>query len=173
MIPTLQEAYNTSRSITEHVFATKLIIARAISLTDETVHLFLLGLSKAIDSIKRNTLIKDLKNVINHDGSTIAAKCGDYKSRFFSMDTGAPQENYASACELTFYLAKSLKTTLTYVTLSEEHNTIQSIFSIVPQNYQIDIDQQYTNHISKILTSISANEKMKDELTVNIAQLRL
>ena len=89
------------------------------------------------------------------------------------MDTGAPQEDYACACELTFYLAKSLKTALTYVTLSEEHNTIQSIFSIVPQNYQIDIDQQYTNHISKILTSISANEKMKDELTVNIAQLRL
>ena len=86
------------------------------------------------------------------------------------MDTGAPQGDYASPCELTFYLAKSLKTTITYVRLSEEHNTIQSIFSIVPQNYQIDIDQQYTYHISKILTSISAKEKMKDELTVNIAQ---
>ena len=88
------------------------------------------------------------------------------------MDTGAPQGAYASARELTFYLAKSLKTTIAYVTLSEEHNTIRSIFSIVPQNYQIDIDQQYTDHISKILTSISANKKMKDKLTVNIAQLR-
>ena len=91
MIPISQEAYRTSRSITEHVFATKLIIARAISLTDETVHLLLLGLSKAIDGIKRNTLIKDLKNIINHDklhliqillDVTIAAKCGDCKSRF-------------------------------------------------------------------------------------------
>ena len=89
------------------------------------------------------------------------------------MDTGAPQGDYASACELTFYLATSLKTTIAYVTLSEEHNTIQSIFSIVPQNYQIDIDQQYTDHISKVLISISPNKKMKDELTVNIAQLRL
>ena len=71
---------------------------------------------------------------------------------------------------LLFYLAKSLKTTITYITLSEEPNTIQSIFSIVPQNYQIDIDQQYTDHISKLLTSTSAKEKMKDELTVNIAQ---
>ena len=85
MIPISQEAYRTSRSITE------LIIARAMPLTDETVHLLLLGLSKAIDSIKRNTLIKDLKNIINHDklhliqillDVTIAAKCGDYKSRF-------------------------------------------------------------------------------------------
>ena len=48
------------------------------------------------------------------------------------MDTGAPQGDYASACELTFYLATSLKTTIAYVTLSEEHNTMQSIFSIVP-----------------------------------------
>ena len=91
MIPISQEAYRTSRSITEHVFATKLIIARAISLTDETVHILLLGLNKAIDSIKINTLIKDLKNVINHDklhliqillDVTIAAKCGDWKSWF-------------------------------------------------------------------------------------------
>ena len=110
MISISQETYRTSRSIKEHVFATKLIVARAISLIDETVHLLLLGLSKAIGTIKRNTLIKDLKNVINHDKShliqilldvTIAAKCGDYKSRFFSMDTGALQGDYASSCELT------------------------------------------------------------------------
>ena len=42
----------------------------------------------------------------------IAAKCGNYKSRFLSKDTGAPQEHCASASEFMFCLAKSLKTTI-------------------------------------------------------------
>ena len=75
-------------------------------------------MSKAFDGIQRNTLTEDLKNVPNQDelhlirillDVKIAAKCGNYKSRFFSTDTGAPQEDCASASEFAFYLAKSLK----------------------------------------------------------------
>ena len=47
---------------------------------------------------------------------------------------------------------------------------MQSNYPIVPPNYQIDIDQQYADDISKISTSISAIEKMKDELPVKLAQ---
>ena len=47
---------------------------------------------------------------------------------------------------------------------------MQSNYPIVPPNYQIDIDQQYVDDISKISTSISAIEKMKDELPVKLAQ---
>ena len=66
-IPMSQAAYRKNRSTTEHVFATKLIIERTISSTDETVYLLLLDMSKAFDSIQRNTLIEDLKNVLNQD----------------------------------------------------------------------------------------------------------
>ena len=120
-IPISQAAYRKNRSTTEHVFATKLIIKRTISSTDETVYLLFLDISKAFDGIQRNTLTEDLKNVRNQDelhlirillDVKIAAKCSNYKSRFFSTDTGAPQEDCASASEFTFYLAKSLKTTI-------------------------------------------------------------
>ena len=137
-------------------------------------------MSKALDSIQGNTLIDDLKNVLNQDEQhlirilfvmKIAAKCGNYKSRFFSTDTGAPQGDCVSASVFTFYLAKSLKTTIANDTPSlEEHNNIQSNYPIVPPNYQIDIDQQYADDISKISTSISAIEIMKDQLPVKLAQ---
>ena len=73
--------------------APKLMIERSISSTDETVYLLLLGMSKAFDSIQRNTLIEDLKNIQNQDelhvirillDVKIAAKCVDCKSWFFS-----------------------------------------------------------------------------------------
>ena len=95
-IPISQAAYRKNRSTTEHVFATKLIIERAISSTDEIVYLLLLDMRKAFHSIQKNTLIDDLKNVLNQDDlhlirilidMKIAAKCGNYKSRFFSTDT--------------------------------------------------------------------------------------
>ena len=116
-----QEAYRKNRSTTEHIFATTLIIERTISSTDETVYLLLLDMSKALDSIQRNTLIEDLKHVLNQDelhlirillDVNIAAESGNYKSRFFSRDTGAPQGYCASTTEFTFYPAKSLEATI-------------------------------------------------------------
>ena len=46
----------------------------------------------------------------------------------------------------------------------EEHNTIQSNYLIVPQNYQIDIDQQYAS------AKYQPVLKMKDELPVKRSQ---
>ena len=46
----------------------------------------------------------------------------------------------------------------------EEHNTIQSNYLIVPQNYQIDIDQQYASAKYRPVS------KMKDELPVKRSQ---
>ena len=48
-IPISQAAYCKNRSTTEHIFATKLIIERAISSTDKTIYLLLLNMSKAFD----------------------------------------------------------------------------------------------------------------------------
>ena len=88
-IPMSQAAYRKNRSTTEHVFATRLIIERTISSTDETVYLLLLDMSKSFDSIQRNTLIEELKNVLNQGelhliqillDVKIPAPCGNYKS---------------------------------------------------------------------------------------------
>ena len=176
-IPMSQAAYRKNRSTTEHIFATKLVVERTISSTNETVYLLLLDMIKTFNSIQRNTLIEDLKNVLNQDelhlirfllDMKIVTQCGNYKSRFFSTDTGEPQGDCASANEFTFYLAKSLEATIANETLSlEEHNNIQSNYPIVSPNY---IDQQYADDISKISTSISAIEKMKDKLPVKLVQ---
>ena len=47
---------------------------------------------------------------------------------------------------------------------------MQSNYRMVPQNYLINIDQQYADDISKISTSITAIEKMKDELPIKLVQ---
>ena len=93
-------------------------------------------MSKAFNSIEKNTLIENLKKVLNQDelhlirillDVKITAKCGNYKNRFFSTDTEAPQGNCASASDFTFYLAKSLETTIANDTPSlEKHNNMQS-----------------------------------------------
>ena len=92
------------------------------------------------------------------------------KSPFFSTNTGAPQGDCASASEFTLYLTKSLETAIVNDTSLEEHNNIQTNYPIVPPNNQIDIDQQYADDISKISTSISAIEKMKDAPPIKLAQ---
>ena len=65
VLPISQAAYRKNRSTTEeHVFATKLILKKNSS-TYETA--LLLDMSQAFDSIQRNTLLEDLKNVLNQD----------------------------------------------------------------------------------------------------------
>ena len=86
-IPIFQASYRKNRSTTEHVFVNKLIIKRTISATDETVYLLLIDMSKAFNSIQKNTLNEDLKNVLDQDklnlirillDAKIAAQCGNY-----------------------------------------------------------------------------------------------
>ena len=43
-------------------------------------------------------------------------------------------------------------------------------YPIVPQNCQIDIDQQYADEISKMSTSVSVIEKMKDDIPIKTTQ---
>ena len=87
-VPISQAVYRKNGSTSEHVLATNLIIERTISSKDETVYLLLLDMSKAFHSIQRNTLIEDLKNLLNKDklhliqillDVKITVKCGDWK----------------------------------------------------------------------------------------------
>ena len=140
MAPTTQAAYRKNRSTIKHVFEAQLIIERTI--TDETVRLLLPDTRKSFDSILTNTLIEDLKNVLTKDelhlirillDVKIAAKYGNYKSRFFFTDTGASQGDCVTTSEFTFYLAKSLEATVANDTPSlEEQNNIQNNHPIIP-----------------------------------------
>ena len=94
-IPIQQAAYRKGRSTTEHVFATKLIIERIMSTENEKVHLLLLDMSKAFDTIKRKTLILELQKILEPDkihlyvkllDVKLAVKCGN-TTGFFSIQT--------------------------------------------------------------------------------------
>ena len=59
-------------------------------------------MSKAFGNVQRNTLTEDFKNVLDQDelhlirillDVKITAKCGNYKSPFFSAEPGATQKN--------------------------------------------------------------------------------
>ena len=117
-IPIQQAAYRKGRSTTEHVFATKLIIERIMSTENEKVHLLLLDMSKAFDTIKRKTLILELQKILEPDeihlyakllDVELAVKCGNTIGHFFDTDTGGPQGDCSSAKNFTLYLAKTLE----------------------------------------------------------------
>ena len=66
ILPT-QAAYTAGRSTTELVFAFKLLAEKAITSSNYEIHLLMLDMSKAFDTIQRGTLFEDLKNILNLD----------------------------------------------------------------------------------------------------------
>ena len=137
-IPVSQAAYTSGRSTTKHIFSIKIVAERTVNSEDEEVHLILLDMSKAFDTMNRKTLLKDLSEIIDEDELQIMqimlnvklrVRCGNEYSDFFQTDTGGPQGDSSSANEFTFYLAKAL---IKYYTerrntyIITEHNYSQS-----------------------------------------------
>ena len=59
-IPSSQAAYRVGRSTTEHVFAAKVLVEKAITSANYPIHLLILDISKAFDTVNRSTLMKEL-----------------------------------------------------------------------------------------------------------------
>ena len=118
-IPHSQAAYQKGRSTTEHVFTYKLLAEKAISSASYTVHVLLMDLSKAFDTINRETLINDLKNILEPDevhmmkilleGVQYQIKVGNTIGDAFQTNTGSPQGDCLSAILFAFYLAATLE----------------------------------------------------------------
>ena len=66
-IPLTQAAYLPGRGTTEQVFAIKLMTEKAISTANYEINVLLLDMSKAFDTIEHDTLINDLKQVLEPD----------------------------------------------------------------------------------------------------------
>ena len=148
-IPIQQAAYRTGRSTTEHVFATKMIIERIMASRSEKIHLLLLDMSKAFDTINRKTLITELQKVLNKDEIhlfskllqvRLAVKCGNEIGEFFDTDTGGPQGDCSSAKNFTFYLAK---------TMEKQNNEAQQN-EVQQRENEIELEQLYADDISEL-----------------------
>ena len=149
-IPIEQAAYRKGRSTTEHVFATKLAIERTVSAKNEKLHLLLLDMSKAFDTIQRKTLILELQKILQPDeihlfskllNVELAVKCGKTKGEFFETDTGGPQGDCSSAKNFTFYLAQTMQDD--EVTTSPPDN-----------ENEISLEQLYADDISELSSNL-------------------
>ena len=72
--PITRIAYRKERSTTEHIFAAKMAIEQITNARNETLHLVLLDMSKAFDSITRKDLVDYLQHAIAADEVHIMKK---------------------------------------------------------------------------------------------------
>ena len=66
-LPLNQSAYQPGRGTTEQVHAVKLLVEKAIISSDYVVHLLLLDMSKAFDTVDRNKLFEHLDEIMHGD----------------------------------------------------------------------------------------------------------
>ena len=177
VIPNTQAAYRRGRSTTEHVFAAKILAEKAITSVDYTIHVLLLDMSKAFDTVDRKMLIDDLSKVINEDelhmlnvmiNVQLAVRCGTRIGDFFTTDVGVPQGDGYSANEFTFYLANSLQDTEYKCPVYTEHS-----YAKVNPDSHLRIDGEFADDMNKITTDNNTIEHYKNNLPGKLQQRNL
>ena len=117
-IPLNQAAYQPGRSTTEQVFAIKILCEKAITSNDYKLHLLLLDMSKAFDTVKRDILMKNLEKILNPDELHILSiltnkpalkvKVDKEYGEAFQTSLGIMQGDCLSAVLFIYYLAQCL-----------------------------------------------------------------
>ncbi len=110
-IPINQADYQPGRSTTEQVFAIKGLCEKAIASSDYTVYLLLLDMSKAFDTVRRDTLIERLEKILQSDELHLLSILTTIKIRI-NVEFGAIFETYLGIMQgdclsvFIFYLAE-------------------------------------------------------------------
>ena len=66
-LPNSQAAYQQGRSMTEQIFTIKILIENANASQNYHLWLLLMDMSKAFDTVKRKTLLDDLRHIVETD----------------------------------------------------------------------------------------------------------
>ena len=157
IIPVTQTAYTSNRSTTELVFTFKVLAEKAITSIGYETNLLLLDMSKAFDTIKRDLLIEDLKEVLNNDEIHLVAlllenvelcvKLENLLGSAFKTSIGSPQGDGASALFFITYLAESLKKLLK----KDDDNVlsaVQGLLDLDPKTVQEQFE--ITSYLQKV-----------------------
>ena len=118
-LPLKQSAYQPGRGTTEQVHAVKLLAEKAIISNDYKIHLLLLDMSKAFDTVDRNKLFEHLEEILHDDelyilhrltnNPQLAVKIGNTTGKHFTTTLGIMQGDCLSAILFIFYLAMCLR----------------------------------------------------------------
>ena len=143
-IPPSQAAYRVGRSTTEHVFAAKVLVEKAITSANYAIHMLMFDMSKAFTTVNRSMLMQELAKVLDPDelhiinvltDTQLKIRCGNEKSDTFETDAGVPQGDCVSANLFLFYLAKALD--------SNKHDDHDYCSTIAKPPAHITNDHQY------------------------------
>ena len=118
-LPLKQSAYQPGRGTTEQVHAVKLLVEKAIISSDYVIHLLLLDMSKAFDTVDRNVLFEHLEEILHEDelyilhiltnNPQLQVKIGNTTGELFTTTLGIMQGDCLSAILFIFYLAMCLR----------------------------------------------------------------
>ena len=166
-IPITQAAYRSGRGTTEHVFTIKTLAEKAITSSNYEINILLLDMSKAFDTIKRDILMEDLKEILAEDelhifylllkDVEIQVKIDKHYGETISTNIGAPQGDCASAILFTLYLAKALQDKK----LLDPPETSQSAQQPSSNQHNLTIDQQYADDIGWATTNTGLTTNIK------------
>ena len=117
-LPKDQAAYQPGRSTTEQVFACKILAEKAIASSNYQLHLLLLDMSKAFDTVNRNKLFQILETLllpeelhlfdILTNNCKLQVRVGTTLSNDFTTQIGIMQGDCLSAVLFIVYLAHAL-----------------------------------------------------------------
>ena len=117
-IPVDQAAYQQGRSTTEQVFAIKMLAEKAVISSDFKIYILLLDMSKAFDTVNRNTLFDSLEDIllpeelhllhILTNNVKLRVRVGTECGADFTTILGIMQGDCLSAILFIYYLAQAL-----------------------------------------------------------------
>ena len=127
------------KQLTEQTFAMKVAAERTITSQNEKLHMIMVNMSKAFDSINRKELLNDFQKIINIIqlmlNVNLQVKIKNERSEIFQTDTGNTQGDAESAIACILYLANTIKETTT----NKERDYIKS-YKPIPSNHLADHD---------------------------------
>ena len=190
ILPKTQAAYSHGRSGSELVFSFKILAEKAITSQNYEINLLLLDMSKAFDTIKRETLFNDLKSVLNYDELQIvrillqdvkySIKLENQTGDPFLTNIGSPQGDGISALFFIIYLAISLSKynkNTEQASWSDDHTYSNRVehkilpagledhnYYVLNPNQQFTLDQQYADDIGWASTQSSIIRHIETEI---------
>lgn len=183
-IPLSQAAYQSGRSTTEQVYVLKAMAEKAVTSKNLNIHILMLDMSKAFDTVKREKLFEILCTILDKDelhmlkilleDVTLQVKVGKHKGREFKTNIGVPQGDCLSPILFILYLAQALTETRNDVELEHNYskpslNTDKLLPSYLQEhhyaranNNSININLQYADDISWVSNAMQNIDYIKE-----------